>query len=73
MKVKWEYDIPNIWKKQICSKPPTKYDMGIMKSRNIIWETWDKHITIYQKEIIKWDMTWGKKNKKKKQSRITME
>jgi hypothetical protein len=47
--------------------------MGIMKSRNIIWETWDKHITIYQKEIIKWDMTWGKKNKQKKQSRITME
>ena len=47
--------------------------MGIMKSRNIIWETWDKNITIYQKKIIKWDMTWGRKNKQKNQSRITME
>ena len=29
VKVSWEYEIPNIWKKSKCSKPPTSYSMKL--------------------------------------------
>jgi len=29
VKVSWEYEIPNRWKKYKCSKPPTSYSMKL--------------------------------------------
>jgi hypothetical protein len=30
MKVSWDYEIPNIWKNETCSKPPTSWIFDVL-------------------------------------------
>ena len=52
--VSWEYEIPNIWKKNTCSKPPTRQKI-FTSSR-----TSNHCVLLVHPSPITWMMTWAK-------------